>query len=95
MPSTPRRYSIPKASIHGSLTIACMPGSPIRNCAGPTAPNNAGTAIQSDSTKTTAIVMSVVHRINSSRALGTIGNAKNAATKAGRKTMAERGQSAG
>ena len=95
MPSTPSRYSMPKASIQGSLTTACIEGSPSRNCAGPAGPKSAGTAIHSDSTNTTAVVTSVVQRMKSSRAFGTIGSDKNAATRAGRKTMADRGQRAG
>ena len=86
---------MPKDSIQGSFTTACIVGSPRRNCAGPVAPNNAGTAIQSESTNTTAVVSSVVQRMNSSRAFGTIGSDRKAATSAGRKTMADRGQRAG
>ena len=86
---------MPNASIHGSLTTACIDGSPSRNCAGPAGPKSAGTAIHSDSTNTTAVVSSVVQRTKSSRAFGTIGSDRNAATSAGRKTMADRGQRAG
>ena len=83
------------AGIHGLFTTACMPASPTVNCAGPTAPKSVGQAIHSESTKTAIVVASVIQRISSSRALGMTGSAITAATRAGRKTISDRGQRAG
>ena len=95
IPSTPSRYSMPNASIHGSLTTPCIPASPTLNCAACGTPNRAGTAIHSERAKTAAVVSKPIQRMNSSRPLGMIGNARMRATSAGRKTIAERGQRAG
>jgi hypothetical protein len=84
-----------KAGIQGFFTIPCMAASPTANCPGPAAPNSVGQAIHSESTNTTAVVSSVIQRMASSRALGMIGRASSDATRAGRKTIAVRGQRAG
>jgi len=95
IPSSPSRYSMLKAGIHGSLTTDCIRASPLSNCPGPRPPNSHGRQTQADSRNTTAVVPRAIHRTVSSRPRGTIGSDRKAATRAGRNSISVSGQKAG
>ena len=83
------------ARIHGCLTTPCISFRPGMNCPSPGLPKIQGTAIHSESTKTTIVAANPIQRIVSSFTRGITGRARRAATMAGRKRISDSGQKAG